>query len=43
MPFSDDAVAAADRQDCAHKRQCKREGRSHLAGPPMLRGGAEGQ
>ena len=37
MPFSDDAVAAADRQDCAHRRQCKREGRSHLAGPPMLR------
>ena len=42
-PFSDDAVAAADQQDCAHRRQCKREGRSHLAGPPMLRGGAEGQ
>ena len=40
-PFSDDAVAAADQQDCAHRRQCKREGRSHLAGPPMLRGGAE--
>ena len=39
-PFSDDAVAAADQQDCAHS---KREGRSHLAGPPMLRGGAEGQ
>ena len=43
VPFSDDAVAAADRQDCAHRRQCKREGRSHLAGPPMLRGGAGGQ
>ena len=23
--FSDDAVAAADQQDCAHRRQCKRE------------------
>ena len=31
-PFSDDAVAAADQQDCAHRRQCKREGRSHLVG-----------
>ena len=43
VPFSDDAVAAADRQDCEDKRQCKREVRSHLAGPPMLRGEAEGQ
>ena len=42
-PLSDDAVAAADQQDCAHRRQCKRKGRSHLAGPPLLRGGAEGQ
>ena len=25
-PFSDDAVAAAGQQDCAHRRQCKREG-----------------
>ena len=31
-PYSDDTVAAADQQDCAHRRQCKREGRSHLAG-----------
>ena len=38
VPSSDDAVAAADRLDCEHRRQCKREGRSHLAGPPMLRG-----
>ena len=42
-PFLDDAVAGADQLDCAHRRQCKREGRSHLAGPPMLRGGADGE
>ena len=43
VPFSDDAVAAADRLDCDHRRRCKREGRNHLAGPPMLKGEAEGQ
>ena len=42
-PFSDDSVAAADQLDCAHRRQCKRERRSHLAGPPMLRGGSDGE
>ena len=31
VPFSDEAVAAADRLDCEHRRRCKREGRSHLA------------
>ena len=36
-PYSDDAVAAADQLDCEHLRRCKREGRSHLAGPPMIR------
>ena len=42
-PFPDDGVAAADQQVSADRGQCKREGRSHLARPPMLRGGAEGQ
>ena len=32
VPFSDDAVAAADQQDCVHRRQCKREGRSPSGG-----------
>ena len=36
-PFPEDDVAAADKLDCEQRRLCKREGRSDLVGPPMMK------